>query len=145
MKKKQLKIPANPRRLTYILNRKSEYCGAPIEDQARASRKHCPPVIDEFGVSHSCKRMKHAVKHEREDELLMEYSARAKNHNKMIAKMLTDHGEQVTSEIIDAYGIRLTECLDFHFDGHQLTSYFLGFTIYSNPNTQTHRIVPTNN
>ena len=145
MNKTQIKTRFPSRGFTYYLNRKCEYCGEPIEDQARSNRKHCIPWKDEYGKTHTCRRLKHSVKHEQEDELLMEHNARAKNHHKMIAKMLTDQGEQVTSEIIDAYGIRLTECLDFHFDGHQLTSYFLGFTIYSNPNTQTHRIVPANN
>jgi hypothetical protein len=145
MKKKQLKIPATSKDFTYFLKRMCEYCDEPIEDQARPNRKHCLPKIDEFGVEHSCKRLKHSVKHEREDELLMEYIARAKNHNKMISKMLADHGDHVTSQMIDAYGICLRECTHFDFDGHQYTSHFIDFTIYSNPNTDTHRIVVTKN
>jgi hypothetical protein len=141
MNDRQLKIPDSPKKFTYINNRKCEYCSKPIEDQARINRKHCHPWKDEFGVQHSCKRLKHSVKHEREDEILLEHNSRAKNLNKMISKMLTDHGDQVTSEIIDAYGICLSESEHFEFDGHQFTSYFIDFTIYSNPNTHMHRIV----
>lgn len=141
MKKKLIKLPQKPKNATYFLNRKCEYCGEPIEDQARATRKHCHPWIDEFGVEHSCKRLKHAVKHEHEDEVLLEYNARAKSHNKMIAKMLADHGDFVTSQIIDSYGVSLREAIRCEFDGHQWISYFIDFTIISNPNTHTHQII----
>ena len=143
MNQKQVKIPATPKKFTYFLNRKCDYCGKEIEDQARANRKHCLPWTDEFEVEHSCKRLKHSVKHERENELLLEHNVKAKDHNKMIAKMIADHGDHVTSQIIDAYGICLRECELYYFDGYQLTSHFIDFTIYSNPNTHTHRIVVT--
>jgi len=143
MKKKQIKFPQTPKNATYFLNRKCEYCGKPIEDQATATRKHCLPWIDEFGVKHSCKRLKHTVKHEREDQILLEYNGRAKSHNKMIAKMLTDHGDVVTSQIIDSYGITLTDAISIEVDIHQWIFHFIDFTIISNPNTHTHQIVVT--
>ena len=144
MKKALLKLPENPKRVTYFDNRKCHYCGEPIADQERKNRIHCPESIDENGKIINCKRKKFDVKHQPETEILKDHNARAKDYHKKIKKMRADQGEFVTSAIIDSYGICLTESDNFHFDGHQLTSYFIGFAIISNPITNMHRIIELN-
>lgn len=141
MKKNLPKLPENPKRVTYFDNRKCHYCGEPIADQERKNRIHCPVSFDEYGNRIDCKRKKFDLKHQPETETLQCHNARAKDYYQKIIKMRADHGEIVTSAIIDSYGIIITESDDYYFDGHELTSYFIGFAIISNPNTNTHRIV----
>ncbi len=57
--------------------------------------------------------------------------------------MLADHGEFVTSQVIDSYGITLTDAIRIEVDIHQWIFHFIDFTIISNPNTHTHQIVVT--
>lgn len=49
---------------TYILGRACQYCGEPIEDQARATKIHCTRWKDAEGQIHDCKRKKHQLKHQ---------------------------------------------------------------------------------
>jgi hypothetical protein len=141
MNKTQMKSRFSSRGFTYYLNRKCEHCGKPIEDQARTSKRHCSAWTDEYGQKHDCKRQKHADKHSREDEYLQAIIARSKDQNKKIAKALADHGEVLTTDNLNAYGIYLPFCDEHFTDGHTLTSKYIDFTIVSNPNTHSHRIV----
>ncbi len=143
MKKKQLKLPENPKRFSYFDNRKCHYCDTPIPDQARKNRIHCFPWSDDNGKLNDCKRKKHDLKHGREIEILQDHNARAKELNNKIHHMLTEHGEVVTTEILNAYNITLSFCDDFSFDGHILTTQFIDYTIVSNPITNTHEIYMT--
>ncbi|MBU3714784.1 MAG: hypothetical protein FGM46_07525 [Ferruginibacter sp.] len=140
MKKRKIHEPGINPIFTYIQNRKCEHCDAPIEDQARASKRHCASWVDEFGIKHDCKRQKHADKHSREDEFLQALNAGVKDNNKKIDKMVAEKGNVVTTEVINAYGIELTKCVDFEFDGRIFKSQFLNYYIYSNPISQTHKI-----
>jgi hypothetical protein len=141
MKKKKVHEPGINPNYTYHNGRSCENCDKAIEDQARASKKHCSAWVDEFGIKHDCKRQKHAEKHSREDEFLQALNASVKDANQKICKMVADKGDIVTTEVLNAYGIELSKCIDFSFDGHQCTSQFLNYYIHSNPNTHTHKIV----
>ena len=140
MKKRPLKRPTTPDSFTYLFGRRCEYCKKPIEDQARPNKTHCTAWTDENGIKHDCKRRKHTFNHGREDEILQAKNAEAKDLNKKIMKLLADQGEFVTTQELNAYGITLTGCNDFTFDGHTLTTQFIDFIIVSNPNTNSHEI-----
>ncbi|MFN3795537.1 MAG: hypothetical protein ACK4RX_12810 [Chitinophagaceae bacterium] len=142
MRKRILKLPQYPEKesKTYFQGRVCQFCGEPIEDQARKSKIHCSAWIDEFGVKHDCRRKKHQYKHQLEEDVLLDFSAKQREMARQLQKLLAAHGNQVSTEVLDAYGINLSACLGFSFEEGVFTTRFLGFTIATNLFTQQHLI-----
>jgi len=132
--------PIQRESLTYKLGRRCLYCGEPIEDQARANKIHCSPWVDEYGKRHDCKRQRHSLVHKPDDDLLLEISAGQRDKKRQIERMIAAHGDEVTTEVLIAYGIKLMDCLRFSYHSGQGTFYFLGYRIISNPKLKTHKI-----
>lgn len=127
--------------LTYHLGRACLNCGEPIEDQARSTRTHCPRWIDQTGKVHDCRRKKHQLKHQPQEDLLLDFSARQREISKQIEKVLAAHGDIVSTEVLNAYNITLSENLRFSYHSNLGTSEFLGYKIITNPKSKTHQIV----
>ena len=125
---------------TFILGRACQYCGEPIEDQARATKIHCTRWKDENGQIHDCKRKKHQLKHQPEEDLLLDFSAKQRTTKQQIEKMIAAHGVIVTTEILNAYNIILSENLRFSYQSGLATAEFLGYHIVSNPKLNNHKI-----
>jgi hypothetical protein len=142
MKKKKEQSPNNLPEKTYKLGRACLYCGEPIEDQARATKTHCSRWIDKFGVVHDCKRKKHKLKTQPQEDILLDFAARQRETHRQILKVLTAHGDYVSTEILDAYNINLADNLGFSFNSGIAVAEFLGFKIFSNPKLKTHKIEP---
>ena len=126
--------------LTYKLGRRCLYCGEPIEDQARANKIHCTPWVDEYGNRHDCKRRRHSLLHKQDDEVLMEVSAGHRDTKKQIERVLAAHEDEVSTEVLNAYSIKLMDCLRFRYHSGIGTFDFLGYRIISNPKLKTHKI-----
>lgn len=142
MKKKKEQPPNNLPEKTYKLGRACLYCGEPIEDQARATKLHCSRWIDKFGVIHDCKRKKHYLKTRTHEEILLDFAARQRETYRQILKLLTAHGDYVSTETLDAYNINLADNLGFSYDSGIAVAEFLGFKIFSNAELKTHKIEP---
>jgi hypothetical protein len=126
--------------VTYKLGRKCLYCGEPIEDQARANKFHCSAWVDEYGKRHDCKRDRHALRHKLDDDVLLDISAGQREIKRQIERMITAHGDEVSTEVLIAYGIKLMDCLRFKYHSGLGTFDFLGYRIISNPKLKTHKI-----
>lgn len=126
---------------TYTLGRVCLYCGEPIEDQARANKMHCSPWLDEYGIRHDCKRKRHQIRHQEKEDVLLDHNAKQRELTRQIENIVKTHGDIVTNEVLDAYGINLFESLKIDFNAGSGTSSFLGYQIISNAITKTHKIV----
>jgi hypothetical protein len=142
MKIKKTQSPDNLPAKTYKLGRVCLYCGEPIEDQARANKTHCSSWIDKFGVRHDCKRKKHKLKTQPQEDILLDFAARQRETHRQILKLIAAHGDYVSTEILDAYNINLADNLGFSFDSGIAVADFLGFKILSNSKLKTHKIEP---
>lgn len=140
MKKKKEPLPNNFPEKTYKLGRVCLYCGEPIEDQARATKIHCSRWIDRFGVVHDCKRKKHQLKTRSQEDVLLDFAARQRETHRQILKLIAAHGDNVTTEVLNAYNINLTDNLGFSYHSGIGVAEFLGFKIFSNPKLKTHKI-----
>ena len=138
--KKFSSLPERGPTKTYKLKRACAYCSEPIEDQARASKIHCSRWMDEAGVIHDCRRRKHQLVHKLNDDLLLDFSARQREINQQIVKAVAAHGDVVSSEVLNAYNINLSENLKFHYRSNLTTCEFLGFKIITNPKLNNHTI-----
>lgn len=126
---------------TYHLGRVCQNCGEPITDQDRATKTHCSRWRDEFGVIHDCKRQKHTLKTQPYDDILLDFSAVQRETKRQIEKILADHGNEVSTEVLNAYNIKLSENLSYDYHSGLLYAEFLGFKIISNPKLNTHKII----
>jgi hypothetical protein len=126
---------------TYILGRACQYCGEPIEDQARATKIHCTRWKDAEGQIHDCKRKKHQLKHQPEEDVLLDFSSKQRTTKQQIEKMIAAHGDIVTTEILNAYNVILSENLGFSYQSGLVTAEFLGYNIVSNPQINNHKIL----
>ena len=126
---------------TYHLGRVCQNCGEPIADQDRATKTHCSRWRDEYGVIHDCRRQKHALKTQPFDDILLDFSAVQRETKRQIEKILADHGNEVTTEVFNAYNVKLGENLNFGYHSGLLYAEFLGFRIISNPKLNTHKII----
>ena len=59
----------------------------------------------------------------------------------VIEKILADHGNEVITEVLNAYNIKLSENLSYDYHSGLLYAEFLGFKIISNPKLNTHKII----
>lgn len=125
---------------TYKLGRACLYCGEPIEDQARATKKHCTRWMDNEGVIHDCKRRKHHLIHKQEDDLLLDFSAKQREIKKQIEKILAAHGDVVSTEVLNAYNVTLSDNIKFSYHSNLATSEFIGYQIITNPKQNNHQI-----
>ncbi|MFZ9171463.1 MAG: hypothetical protein ACO210_05845 [Sediminibacterium sp.] len=126
---------------TYHLGRVCQKCGEPIADQDRATKIHCSRWIDKFGVIHDCKRQKHALKVQPYENILLDYSAIQRETKRQIEKVIAAHGNEVSTEILNAYNINLNENLSFDYHSGLMYAGFLGFKIITNPKLNTHKII----
>lgn len=126
---------------SYHLGRACLYCGEPIEDQARASKLHCQPWSDEYGVRHDCKRKRHQDKHQKNDGILLDMNANQREIARQIERMLKTHGDEVSTDVIDAYGINLFDSIEFDLNPKEGKAVFLGYKIVTSSSTQIHKII----
>jgi hypothetical protein len=140
MKKKVSDI-ADRQAKTYKLGRVCHYCGEPIPDQERASKIHCTRYRDKFGIIHDCKRKKHKVKTQLQEDILLDFSARQRETKRQIEKIIPIHGDLVSTEILNAYNVQLSDNLEYKYESGLLYAKFIDFTIISNPILNSHKIV----
>ena len=126
---------------TYKMGRVCQYCGEPIADQERTSKIHCSRYIDEFGVIHDCKRKKHTLKTQLQEDMLLDFSARQRETKRQIEKIIPAHGDLVSTEVLNAYNIQLSDNLGYRYESGLLYAKFLDYTIISNPKLNTHKIL----
>jgi len=139
MKKKPLDLNSRPAK-TYKLGRACQYCGEPIADQERASKSHCTRYKDELSVIHDCKRKKHQLKTQLQEDVLLDFSARHREYKRQIEKVLAAHGDLVTTDVLMAYNINPGDNLSYDYHSGLLYAEMLGYKIISNPKLNTHKI-----
>jgi hypothetical protein len=125
---------------TFKLGRACQYCGEPIEDQARATKMHCTRWKDEFGTVHDCKRRKHQLKHQPQEDILLDFSAKQRETSQQIEKVIAAHGDIVSTEVLNAYNITLSDNLNYSYHSGLATAEFLGYKIITNPRLNNHKI-----
>ena len=134
MNAKKKKITSKPS-LTYHLGRKceNEDCKEPIADQERKSKRHCSEYTDENGIQHNCRRRKHQQKHQLQEDQLLDWAAIQRHTKTKIEDAVAKHGEYVTLEVLEAYGIVLNNCISISHGYQESTIGFLGYQIIINP------------
>ncbi len=132
MTTKKKEISSKPS-LTYHLGRVCEDCGEPIADQERKTKRHCTAYIDENGIHHNCRRRKHQKKHQKHEDLLLDWAAVQRQTKTKIDEALATHGEFVTEAVLEAYGIVLNNCISISHGYQESTLEFLGYNIIVNP------------
>lgn len=125
---------------TYKIGRVCHFCGEPISDQERASKMHCTRWIDESGFVHDCKRKKHQLKIQKNEDILLDFSARQRETNRQLEKIIIAHGDLVSTEILNAYNIKLGDNLKFDYRSGIAVFEYLSFKITVNPNENLHKI-----
>jgi hypothetical protein len=126
---------------TYLLGRQCEYCEEPIEDQARATKKHCSSYIDEHGVLHDCKRKKHQMKHQLNDDKLLDWSSIQRDTKAKIEDAIKAHGEYLTFEILEAYNIKLDNYIKLNHGNQESILEFLGYDIVVKAFSKTVKLI----
>jgi len=80
------------------------------------------------------------LKTQPQEEILLDFAARQRETRRQILKLLTAHGDVVSTEILDAYNINLGDNLGFSYHSGIAVAEFLGFKIFTNPKLKTHKI-----
>jgi hypothetical protein len=134
MKPKKKEISSKPS-LTYHLGRACENvdCREPIADQERKSKRHCSEYTDENGIHYNCRRRKHHQKHQIHEDRLLDFAAIQRQTKTKIEDAVAKHGEYVTLEILDAYGIATNNYITISHGFQESTLEFLGFDIIMIP------------
>ncbi len=132
MKTKKKEISSKPS-LTYHLGRACEDCGEPIADQERKTKRHCTSFVDENGIHHNCRRRKHQKKHQLHEDRLLDWAAKQRQTKAKIEEAFAMHGEFVTLQILEAYGIALNNCITISHGYQESSLEFLGYNIIINP------------
>ena len=126
---------------TYFNNRKCEFCGEPIADQAKSTRTHC--VYDNTdGVIKDCKTAKARQNDEEERELFRKHREIIKGIDKSISKMVKEKGYVVDLDALKAYDIDL--CLGLTMEiklNGQFTSTYINYKIEGGPFESTFKIL----
>ena len=125
---------------TYKLGRACQFCGEPIADQERKSKIHCTRYRDEFGVIHDCKRRKYQLKHQLEEDVLLDWCSMQRATKSKIEDMIKAHGDEVKIEVLDAYNVTLDNRIKSHQHLGQTIAEFLGYNIIITPNCKTFKI-----
>ncbi len=139
MKRKTINTANGPAK-TFALGRVCQHCGEPIADQERASKTHCTRYRDEFGVIHDCKRRKHQLKTQLQEDVLLDFSAKQRETKRHIEKVIAAHGDLVSTEVLIAYNINPGESISWHYHSGLLYAEMLGYKITSNPTLNNHKI-----
>ena len=139
LKNKQISSKPSP---TYHLGRVCENpeCREPIADQERKSKRHCAEYTDENGIHHNCRKRKHQHKHQIYEDRLLDFAAIQRQTKSKIEDAVAKHGEYVSLEILDAYGIATNNYLTISHGFQESTLEFLGFDIIMNPIKKTIKI-----
>lgn len=132
MKTKKKVISSKPS-MTYHLGRACEDCGEPIADQERKTKRHCTSFVDENGIHHNCRRRKHQKKHQLHEDRLLDWAAKQRQTKAKIEEAFAMHGEFVTLQILEAYGIALNNCITISHGYQESSLEFLGYNIIINP------------
>jgi hypothetical protein len=125
---------------TFFLGRECLFCGEPIADQERSTKKHCTPWYDEYGIRHDCKRKRHQVRHAEHDNVLYNYTAKQREFLRQIERLVAIHGDDVTTEMLTAFGISLSEAMKITITPEKAEAVFLDYKIMSTPNSNKHKI-----
>ncbi len=133
----KIKSPAK----TFLSGRACLYCGEPIEDQARLSKKYCTPWIDEYGINHYCRRKQHHIRHAEDENILLDYNAKQRETKRQIESLIKTHGNKVTKAMLDAFGIELSSALEQNGTTGAAESKFLGYSIISKAYSNHHKII----
>jgi hypothetical protein len=133
MKKKVFDVTGRPIK-TYKLGRVCQHCGEPIADQERASKTHCTRYRDEFGIIHDCKRRKHQLKHQLNEDFLLDWCAKQRETKQRIEEAIKAHGDELTEKMLTAYNIMLDTCIRHYDHAGTTVVEFLGYDIIINPN-----------
>jgi len=141
MKLKNKEISSKPTP-TYHLGRTCENveCREPIADHERKSKRHCAEYTDENGIHHNCRRSKHQQKHQIYEDRLLDFAAIQRQTKSKIEDVVATHGEYVSLEILDAYGIATNNYITISHGFQESTLEFLGFDIIMNPIKKTIKI-----
>lgn len=139
MKKKTLDLCSRPAK-TFKLGRACQFCGEPIADQERASKTHCTRYKDQYGNVHDCKRKKHQLKTQLQEDILLDFCAKQRETKRQIEKVIAAHGDEVTTEVLVAYNINPADGLSNYYHSGLLYAELLGYKIISNPRLKTHKI-----
>lgn len=127
---------------TYLEERACLNCGTPLADQLPGKRTFCKEERDKNGkLIKDCKGLYNRLinKPSRDEQKAIVNELRTTDER--IERMVAKKGNLVTTEDLDAYDIQLSSPLSYNINRYgQLTSLFLGFTIISNPISQTHKI-----
>lgn len=132
----KIKSPAR----TYFSGRACLFCGEPIEDQARLSKKHCTPWIDEYGKNHNCRRKQHHMRHAEDENILLDHNTKQRETQRQIERLIKTHGNEVTIAMLDAFGIQLSSALEHNYTTCGVESKFLGYSIISKAKSNHHKI-----
>lgn len=134
--------PGKIRELSYLLERKCLNCGTPIPDDEHAARLFCDKYYDENGKVNDCKTTWHRINDKLQREIHSNLIRDHKYFSMRIMEMTMKKGYEVTTDDLNAYDIILSNSLkqDIKKDGIAI-SYFLQYSITSNPVTKTHKII----
>jgi len=139
MKKKNFDMTGRPVK-TYKLGRACQHCGEPIADQERASKTHCTRYKDEFGVIHDCKRKKHQLKHQLEEDVLLDWCALQRENKKRIEDIIKAHGDEVSLHVLDAFNVILHNGIRFYQRSGATVVEFLSYNIIVKPKSKIFKI-----
>jgi hypothetical protein len=112
---------------TYSQKRKCLHCQKPIADQKHASTKFCERIELPDNTIQSCKDDFHSVKNKEKNKPYKRLADFHKDASRRISNLLNDKGENVTTGLIDQYGILLSKPAAFSVENGKYTFYFIGF------------------
>lgn len=115
---------------TYLLRRKCLYCNKEIPDQAHKTQKYCKREELPDGSIRSCRDDFNAILRR---ALYLPYKKIVEHHKQTdieIIKLLDEHGEKVTTELINRSGINLKRPFEFEVD-NKTGFYTFYFTRYA--------------
>lgn len=92
---------------TYKKNRKCLHCFTPISDQAHALQNYCKRIKLDDGSVQCCKDDFNAAKRKIKKEPFKVFANHQENMRDNLLSLFNDHGEIVTKELLNQYGIIL--------------------------------------
>jgi hypothetical protein len=127
---------------TFFDRRTCVNCGDLLADQLSKKRIFCPEVRDQNNkLIKDCKGAYNRQKNKPEQEEQRVIVNEIRTMDERIEKMVAKKGYKVSTDDLNAYDIPLKSPLRYKlYPNGFLESYFLGFTIVSNPINNTHKI-----
>lgn len=119
------------------------YCGEPLADQLSKKRIYCEEQRGQNGsLTKDCKGAYNRQKNKPEVDMHREIINEHKTIDERIDAMVAKKGYEVTTQDLNAYDIILDSPLRYEFSSYGiLTTYFLKYTIISNPVFNSHKIL----